>query len=216
MSEMTVEEMAALCGLTRTSLLRWGHGDIHVVYPLGSQWLAWNRADDAVFYGDTEYAALLALAQHLNLQPKEPAMNPVRYTRIERDPTTDEYTDYQPREGDRWCFSRGEPWTVVVGAMSLYVGPKGEEKMYAVSHKHIRNLTTHIERPVRTVTVPKEGYVPQVGDRFCGPEGVAVLTVKPQPGTPVGAWTHFDDGMFRDTASVRTLVALCTCIERDA
>lgn len=219
LESLTVEDLAALCGLERDSQgdwlgeQPWQTNPCVLIYSVRcNTWSAFGIGGRTIVEDVPEHAALVALAQHLNLTPKEEPMNPTRYTRIERDPKTDDYTGYEPKDGDRWCFGRGVVWSVVHTGSGAYV--KANEVDYYGALSPLRSLTTHIERPIRVVTVPKEGYVPQVGDRFCGPDGV-VFTLS---GSRIG-WRFEADGGGFDLLSienVRRLAALATRIERDA
>lgn len=143
------------------------------------------------------------------------------FKRIERDSETNDYNGYIPKVGDVWCFHDGQRWPVTwTDACGLSVGPNATVVTIAPTFLPVRSLTTHIERPVRTVTVPKEGYVPRVGDRLCGPEG-AVLTIK-RSDNMAGHLVAEDAGnaccihAFPGPRRVfEVLVLLCHHIERD-
>ena len=210
MSEMTVEELAALCGLTRDSQGDWTGKQPWAINPCvisyHNTWAAFGVKGRSLVEDAPEHAALLALAKHLKLTPKEPDMT--RYTRIDKTPGTDRYDTYKAMGGDVWVFHGGQRWTVQSDGYA--VGPESSPRACA-PRGEILGLTSHIERPVKTVTVPKEGYVPQVGDRFCGPEGVVMTVTWFDRGL-----TYFGSGTCgRDMSEIARYVALCSRIERD-
>lgn len=148
----------------------------------------------------------------MNLTPKDDTVP--TYKRIERDHESNDYNGYVPKADDVWCFHDGQRWTVS-GTDLLIAGP-GADFVLSPFLLPVRSLTSHIERPVRTVTVPKNGYMPRVGDRLCGPDGPALRVSAAGPNgvtmadiRPSG-WTLWDS-----TGSFTCLVALCTRIERD-
>lgn len=218
LESLTVEQLAALCGLTRDD-------DVNLwVDPngspqrrrlvasdwMGNHWNAWpngtvGRRIDAL----SEHAALVALAKHLNLTPTPKDGTMPTYKRLDRDPKTDDYVDYAPKPGDRWHFGRGPVWICKSASM---VGPENDEGAHVPS-EYIRALTTHIERPVKVRDVRGPGYEPKPGDVLCGPDGPLFVVSFVSPGglphvTPVG----------RSVPEVGLAVehfALCTRIERE-
>lgn len=220
LESLTVDQLGALCGLERDSMGQW------TLCGGSTQWsdpCVLRNADGWIAVAGkypvriscitTEHAALLALARHMNLTPKDDTVP--TYKRIERDPITKSYPrDYASPAGDILCFPDGQRWTIRNSIGIPCAGPD-EFPHAVVVGKPLLSLTSHIERPVRTVTVPKEGYVPRVGDRLCGPAG-PVMTFECPTGNfrfmlraanaPFGIVD--DDGL-------NALIALCHHIERD-
>lgn len=214
LESLTIEQLAVLCGLKRDDEGDWiGTGswtENPCVISDASErntWVAYGNGGRGLVGDATEREALLALAQHLRDAASD---QPVRYTRIERG-SADDYSGYEPKAGDLWHFSRGAPWKVDDDRGGCYlVAPREEDGYYGIS-KSMRDMTTHIERPVRVVIVPKEGYEPKVGDRFYGPEGL-VMTVSSAERLRT-CFDSLDGGMHRKL--VDKFVALATRIERD-
>lgn len=221
LESLTVDQLAALCGLERDGCGTWTDpvGTVYqrrMVAPkaFSTLWNVWPEGTHGQrIEAPNEHAALVALVRHLNVKPPE---NPVKYKRIDRDPESNDYDGYVPKAGDVWCFHDGQKWPVSgLAPHGLIVGPSAGIANLSPTFLPVRSLTTHIERPVRVIDVRGPGYQPKVGDVLCGPDGAA-MTVE----------MVFNDGSMTisDRAGSRlavgrfylfSLVALCTRIERE-
>lgn len=227
LESLTVGQLAALCGLTRRERHWWvstatrkctdpGWASVSQNADTG-EWevgiYPYAPLDLSPGQRVTEHAALVALAKHLNLTPKEDTVP--KYKRIEKDPKLKDYGDYTPQAGDVWCFHDGQKWPVTwTDACGLSVGPTADVVYISPAFLPVRSLTTHIERPVEVRDVRGPDYEPKPGDVLCGPDGplFVVSYVPPSSGppcvTPVG----------RSVPKVGLAVehfALCTRIERE-
>ncbi len=138
------------------------------------------------------------------------------YKRIERDTESNDYDGYVPKAGDVWCFHDGQKWPVAgLAPHGLTVGPTAGIANLSPTFLPVRSLTSHIERPVRTVTVPKEGYVPKVGDRLCGPEGVVMTVAMRYEDGSVNLQASRFVGLAVRPDQAAAIVDLATRIERD-
>lgn len=153
LESLTIDQLAALCGLKHDGYDAWTEpvGDVYTrrtVIPkaYSTRWNVWPHGINGErIKAPSEHAALVALAKHLNLTPKESTVP--TYKRLDRDPESNDYNGYVPTAGDVWCFHDGQRWPVTwTDACGLSVGPTADVVYISPAFLPVRSLTTHIER----------------------------------------------------------------------